>query len=247
MTEQPIAITPMEYGGLQAAYDHFNAELFGSTLPDVFLTYRRHGKALGYFSADRFSGRIAELGRHELALNPDTFINRSDEEICSTLVHEMCHVEQHNRPELAKLKKVLAQGDLVLVTKLDRLGRSTRELLELIDGFAEKGAAFKSLGDPEFDTSTGALSRLVRTMLAAFAEFERSLILERTGEGRKRAKERGVRFGRQFKLTLHQQSEALARVQAGDSLADVGRSFNVDATTIGRLVTRASNKLAAAA
>jgi hypothetical protein len=89
------AITPVEYSGLQAAYDHFNKVLFGGTLPDVFITYQRKARSLGYFSADRFNGRLDKTGRHELALNPDGFINESDKEICSTLVHEQHHVWQH--------------------------------------------------------------------------------------------------------------------------------------------------------
>ena len=84
-----------ERGGLQAAYDHFNKELFDGKLPDVFITYQRKARSLGYFSADRFNGRLDKTGRHELALNPDGFINESDMEICSTLVHEQHHVWQH--------------------------------------------------------------------------------------------------------------------------------------------------------
>jgi hypothetical protein len=93
--DRPVAITPIEYGGLQEAYDHFNAALFGGALIDVFITYQRHAHARGFFSADRFSGREIAFGKHELALNPDTFLARSDEDICSTLVHEMVHCWQH--------------------------------------------------------------------------------------------------------------------------------------------------------
>ena len=93
--ERPAAITPTEYSGLQKAYDHLNRELFDRTLVDVFITYQRRSHSRGYFSPDRFSGRVDESGRHELALNPDHFIGRSDEEICSTLGHEMTHVWQH--------------------------------------------------------------------------------------------------------------------------------------------------------
>jgi predicted SprT family Zn-dependent metalloprotease len=94
--DQPIALTPVEYGGLQEAYDHFNTELFGGVLPDVFITYQRRANSAGYFSPDRFSGRVAKFGRHELALNPDGFIGQSDEQIVQTLVHEMTHAWQHH-------------------------------------------------------------------------------------------------------------------------------------------------------
>jgi hypothetical protein len=96
------AITPIEYGGLQAAYDHFNADLFGDALPNVFITYQRKANSGGYFSPDRFSGRVGPSDRHEheLALNPDGFIGRTDEFICSVLVHEMAHVwqQEHGTP-----------------------------------------------------------------------------------------------------------------------------------------------------
>jgi DNA invertase Pin-like site-specific DNA recombinase len=72
-------------------------------------------------------------------------------------------------------------------------------------------------------------------VLGGLAEFERELIRARTGEGRKRAKERGVSFGRPRKLTAHQRREALDRLDAGETQADIARTYNVDATTIGRL------------
>jgi SprT-like family len=111
------AITPIEYSGLQAAYDHFNAVLFDGALVDVFITYQRHAHSRGHFSADRFAGRTAVGGKHELALNPDAFVGRSDEEITSTLVHEMVHVWQqqhgkaaargyHNKQWAAKMKEI---------------------------------------------------------------------------------------------------------------------------------------------
>lgn len=89
------AITPIEYTGLQKAYDHFNRDLFDRSLSDVFITYQRKAHSAGYFSADRFSGRVGKFGKHELALNPDGFIDHTDEQIVQTLVHEMVHVWQH--------------------------------------------------------------------------------------------------------------------------------------------------------
>src|SRR6516164_7941244 len=92
----PDRITPVEYSGLQDAFDHFNRELFDGSLPDVFITYQRKAHSHGYFSADRFSGRNdGELRRHELALNPDAFIGQADKQILQTLVHEQHHLWQH--------------------------------------------------------------------------------------------------------------------------------------------------------
>jgi DNA invertase Pin-like site-specific DNA recombinase len=112
-----------------------------------------------------------------------------------------------DRPQLAKLMKSLKAGDIVIVSKLDRLGRSTRELLDLIDRIGKAGASFRSLGDPLWDTSS-AQGRLLSTLLASIAEFERELIRERTGEGRKRAMANGVKFGRKRKLSDYQRAEA---------------------------------------
>lgn len=92
---EPVAITPVEYGGLQQAYDYFNKALFNGGLIDVFIVYQRRAHSRGYFAPDRFSARVGKFGRHELALNPDNFIGRTDKEICSTLVHEQCHVLRH--------------------------------------------------------------------------------------------------------------------------------------------------------
>src|SRR5262249_132423 len=91
----PDRITPVEYSGLQDAFDPFNPELFHGALPDVFITYQRKAPSHGYFSAERFSGRSGEARHHELALNPDAFIGQTDKQILQTLVHEQHHVWQH--------------------------------------------------------------------------------------------------------------------------------------------------------
>ena len=120
------------------------------------------------------------------------------------------------------------------MTKLDRLARSTRDLLNTLAAVTEHGAGFKSLGDPWADTTTPH-GKLMITVLGGLAEFERHLILSRTSEGRDRAKARGVKFGRKPKLTKHQREEALARKLAGEPLTEIGRSYNVSHMTISRL------------
>ena len=109
-----------------------------------------------------------------------------------------------------------------------------RELLNILAGLADKKVGFRSLRDAWADTTTPH-GRLMLTILGGLAEFERELILARTGDGRARAKAKGVRFGRPRKLTPHQRQEALQRLAAGETQADVARTYNVDATTIGRL------------
>jgi DNA invertase Pin-like site-specific DNA recombinase len=139
-----------------------------------------------------------------------------------------------DRPELVNLMSRLRAGDVVVVTKLDRLGRSTRELLDLIDRIGKAGASFRSLGDPLWDTGS-AQGRLLSTLLAAIAEFERELIRERTGDGRKRAMAAGVKFGRKRKLTDFQRSEAIKRRAAGEPLAEIAKAYAVSESMICRL------------
>jgi DNA invertase Pin-like site-specific DNA recombinase len=138
------------------------------------------------------------------------------------------------RRELKRLLAVLNAGDVVLVTRLDRLARSTRDLLNLIDTLSKADVGFRSLADTWADTTT-AHGRFVTTIMAGFAEFERSLILARTSEGRARAVARGVKMGRAFKLTHHQRQEVLARREAGEPVREIARSYNVSAATISRL------------
>jgi DNA invertase Pin-like site-specific DNA recombinase len=139
-----------------------------------------------------------------------------------------------DRRELAKAIASLTCGDLLIVTKLDRLARSTRDLLNTLAAVADKGAGFKVLDNPAMDT-TSAHGRLLLNILGSIAEFERELIKSRTGEGRARAKLRGVRFGRKPALTQFQIDEALKRREAGETLTDIGRSYGVSHSTISRL------------
>ena len=153
---------------------------------------------------------------------------------CAKVYREKASGAKTDRPELARLLRTIERGDVLVVTRLDRLARSTRDLLNVLDQVSKAGAGFRSLKDTWADTTTPH-GRLMLTVLGGLAEFERELIKCRTGEGRKRAKERGVRFGRPRKLTPHQRREALHRLAAGETQADIARTYAVDPTTIGRL------------
>lgn len=150
------------------------------------------------------------------------------------LFQEKISGARRDRAQLDRLLATLNPGDVVLVTRLDRLARSTRDLLNILGIIADKKAAFRSLGDVWADTTT-AHGRLMLTVLAGLAEFERELIRVRTGEGRARAKAAGRKLGRAFKLTPHQRAEAKTRRDAGETLTAIARSYNVSHSTISRL------------
>ena len=154
---------------------------------------------------------------------------------CGTVFREVASGVKTDRAQLRRLLDGLAKGDVVTVTRLDRLARSTRDLLNTLATVAAKGAGFRSLGDVWADTTT-AHGRLMLTVLGGLAEFERELIRSRTTEGRERAKARGVKLGRKPKLTLHQRHEAIRRRDKGEeTLAEIGRSYNVSGWTIARI------------
>ena len=153
---------------------------------------------------------------------------------CAKVYGEKQSGAKTDRPELAKLLRRLEPGDVLMATRLDRLARSTRDLLNILHTLGDRSIGFKSLADAWADTTTPHGGLLV-TMLAGIAEFERELIKARTGEGRKRAQARGVRFGRPPALTAHQRQEALKRLAAGETQTDIARSYNVSHVTIGRL------------
>ncbi len=180
---------------------------------------------MGIFGYARVSTRDQNLALQRAALEAAG---------CVKIYAEKASGARSDRPELQRMLRSLDPGDVVMVTKLDRLGRSTRDLLNILDAIAKAGASFKSLGDPWADTTTPH-GRLMLTVLGGLAEFERELIKERTGEGRADAKARGVKFGRPRKLTHHQRAEAITRRAAGEKLADIARSYNVDPSMISRL------------
>ena len=140
-----------------------------------------------------------------------------------------------DRVQLRRVLDQLDAGDVLMVTRLDRLARSTRDLLNILATIAEKKAGFRSLGDTWADTTTSH-GRLMLTVLGGLAEFERDLIRARTSEGRARAVANGVKLGRKPTLTPHQRREAIKHVNAEkETLGEMARSYNVSRWTISRL------------
>lgn len=119
---------------------------------------------------------------------------------CKKIFEEKISGAKRGRAELDRLFEQLREGDVVVVARLDRLARSTRDLLGLAEEIADRGAGLRSLGEPWADT-TSAAGKMILTVFAGIAEFERSLILQRTGAGRVAAQARGVKFGRPVKIS----------------------------------------------
>ena len=153
---------------------------------------------------------------------------------CKKVFREVASGAKTDRNQLRRAIGQLGAGDVLMVTRLDRLARSTRDLLNTLAAVADKEAGFLSLGDAWADTTTPH-GRLMLTVLGGLAEFERELIRARTAEGRARAKANGVKLGRKPKLTQHQRREAIKRRDAGEPVREIARSYNVHGSTISRL------------
>ena len=151
---------------------------------------------------------------------------------CARIFAEKISGAYSDRPQLAKALAALTAGDCLVICKLDRLARSTRDLLNTLATISDRGATFKSLGDGWADTTTPH---------GGLAEFERHLILTRTSEGRTRAQANGVRFGRRPTLTPYQRAEAQRRRAQGETLTEIARSMNVSHMTIARACNGATD------
>jgi DNA invertase Pin-like site-specific DNA recombinase len=155
---------------------------------------------------------------------------------CGKIYREKASGAQADRRELQKLLKAIAPGDVVTVTRIDRLARSTFDLFAIVRRITEAGAQFRSLAEPWADTATST-GRLMIAVLGGLADVERDLIRTRTAEGRSRAKARGQHMGRPPALTPQQQKEARRRRAEGATLKELARSYNVGIATIARLRT----------
>lgn len=139
-----------------------------------------------------------------------------------------------DRPQLKRAVSALNAGDVLMVTRLDRLARSTRDLLNAVKQIADQGADLRSLRDNWADTTTPH-GRLMLTVLGGLAEFERELIVARTSEGRARAKARGVKLGPKHKLAPAQRAFVAAERARGESTRHLARVLGVSKATIARI------------
>jgi DNA invertase Pin-like site-specific DNA recombinase len=153
---------------------------------------------------------------------------------CERIFREMSWAPNRRRPELQRMLGEIRPGDVVVVVALDRLARSTRDLLDTAERIDKAGGGFQSLSEPWANTVTDA-GQTIMTVLAGFAEFERALIRERVGAGQDAAKQRGVRFGRPRKLNPHELRVACQLLADGERIRDVAKTFRVHETTIYRL------------
>jgi len=160
---------------------------------------------------------------------------------CKRIYEEKVSGASRNRPELTRLLDHLRAADVVVVHRLDRLARSTRDLLDIAELIKEAEAGLRSLCEPGADTTSPA-GRMVLTVFAGIAEFERALIHQRTGAGRAAAMKRGVRFGRPPKLTVEQIALGQRLIEEGRSAQDVAKMFKIHAATFYRALNKPASK-----
>ena len=153
---------------------------------------------------------------------------------CTKIYREKVTGAHNDRRELLDMLKHLAPGDVVTVTRIDRLARSTFDLFAIVKQIVDAGGQFRSLAEPWADTATRT-GRLMIEVLDGLANVERDLIRTRTAEGRSRAKAQGKHMGRPPSLTPSQKKEAIRRRAQGATLDELARSYNVSRATISRL------------
>jgi len=156
---------------------------------------------------------------------------------CELIFQEKASGGRWDRPELHRLLGQLRKGDVLVVWKLDRLSRSLKDVLLLIEKVEQAGAGFRSL--TEVIDTTSPAGRMMMQMVGTFAEFERAMLRERTQNGLDAARKQGRVGGRRPKLKKHQQEEIVNLVNSGQkNAADAARLFNVHPATISRILQR---------
>jgi DNA invertase Pin-like site-specific DNA recombinase len=169
--------------------------------------------------------------------NLELQLNRLNAHGCERIYQEKVSGARRDRPELQRMLDHLRPSDTVVVLKLDRLARSTRNLLDIVDHIKSSQASFCSLSEPWADTTSHA-GKMIMTIFAGIAEFERDLIRERTSAGRKAALARGVKFGRPKKLSMEKMVFAMQLIEEGKSVFEVADAFGVNKNTIYRLIEK---------
>ena len=164
----------------------------------------------------------------------DAQLEQLKAEGCAKIYREKASGAQADRRELLRMLKAIGPGDVVTVTRIDRLARSTFDLFAIVKQIVDAKGQFRSLAEPWADTATST-GRLMIAVLGGLADVERDLIRTRTAEGRSRAKARGQHMGRPPKLTPQQQIEARRRRAEGATLAELALRYDVSRATISRL------------
>ena len=154
---------------------------------------------------------------------------------CQRIYEEKISGAKRERPELSKVLDHVREGDVLVATRLDRLARSTRDLLEIAEVLNRSGVGLRSLAEPWADT-TSPSGKMILTVFAGIAEFERSLIVERTSAGRFAAKQKGVRFGRPPKLSAEQVALGQRLLAEGTSVRNAARILNCHHATLYRAI-----------
>ena len=167
--------------------------------------------------------------------NPDLQLDALKQAGCERIFMDKLTGTRKSRPKLQQMIKSLTHGDQVVIYRLDRLARSTRDLFNLVDEIEVTGASFLSLGEPWADTTSPA-GKMILTVFAGLAEFERELMQSRMSDGRAAAKARGVKFGRPQSLNDAQKAEIIKMREQGKPVKEIAALFNVHKDTIYNLL-----------
>ena len=185
---------------------------------------------------DTSNGKNSQSGKN--SQNTSLQLKAFKEAGVEKVFNEQASGGRWDRPELHRMLDQLREGDVVVAWKLDRVSRSLKDLLTILEKIEAAGAGFRSLTEP-VDTTTPA-GRMMMQMVGAFAEFERSIIRERTIAGLEAAKDRGATLGRPKQVTKEQRQEIVESVRSGrKTQAEMARLYKVSGATISRIVNGA--------
>ncbi|MDD2108326.1 recombinase family protein [Pseudomonas asiatica] len=180
-------------------------------------------------------GRVSTSGQ-DLELQRDLLTQAG----CVRIFEEKISGSKLERPELMRLLDHLREGDLVIVSRLDRLARSTIDLLTIADKLNQIGAGLQSLAEPWLNTTSPA-GQMIMTIFAGIASFERSLIVDRTRAGREAARKKGIKFGPKPRLSKDQIEHAESLVAAGKSVSQIAGLLGVHRATVYRALNRSQS------